>query len=151
AARGWSRGPTLPTLEQVTQCYLLNGRCRLEVVLVDVLRREGERRPHHDDGLVAVALDDRVLAGRARRERLAELAGQLAGDDVVGDVGREIAELRLVPEAELVRAARLDVLAHVVREAEPGELHLAALVLLLELLRRGLDAHGGRSDDHLQV
>jgi hypothetical protein len=63
----------------------------------------------------------------------------------------QVAEILLVPEREGPSTTCLDVLPHVVRQTESGQLDRAALPFLLQFLRGGLDADGRRRDDALQV
>src|SRR5207245_7483132 len=85
------------------------------------------------------------------RERLAEAAVELLRYHVVRDIGRQVPQVLFVPEPELLRAALLDVLAHVVRQAKPGQSDALALALLLELLSRCLDTDGRRGNDPLEL
>src|SRR5215208_4560709 len=98
----------------------------LEVELVDVALVERCQRAEHDLAVLA----DRVVAQPAGLELLALLAGDTPGDERRGGLAGEIADVLGHPQLELVDRAVLDVLAHLVREAEPGQLDLA-------LLRRG--------------
>src|SRR5262249_56264453 len=84
-------------------------------------------------------------------EGLAGLPGDAAGGVVHGRVAGEVAEVGRVPQLEGRDRAVLDVLAQLVRRAEPGQLHLAAVLRGVEHGRRGGDPDGGRRDDALQV
>src|SRR5215203_4015879 len=98
----------------------------LEVEVVDVALVERCQRAEHDLAVLA----DRVVAQAARLELLALLAGDAPGHERGRGLAGEVADVLRDPQLELVDRAVLDVLAHLVREAEPRELDLA-------LLRRG--------------
>ncbi|EGJ74193.1 putative rhamnose ABC transporter, rhamnose-binding protein [Streptomyces sp. Tu6071] len=116
------------------------------MVVADVLGVEDGRlaEAHH------AVLADRERAEVAGFEGLALLARDLPGLQRDGGVRGERAELRRVPQLEGVDRAVLDVRAHVVGGAEPGELDLALVLRAGEVLRRRLDADRGRRDDPLQ-
>src|SRR3954454_24026630 len=97
-----------------------------EVELVDVALVERRQRAEHDLAVLA----DRVLAETPGLELLALLAADAPGHERRGGLAGEVADVLGDPELELVHRAVLHVLAHLVREAEPGQLDLA-------LLRRG--------------
>src|SRR3954468_860356 len=97
-----------------------------EVELVDVALVERRQRAEHDLAVLA----DRVLAETSGLELLPLLAADTPGHEHSGGLAREVADVLGDPELELVHGPVFDVLAHLVREAEPGQLDLA-------LLRRG--------------
>src|SRR3954463_179471 len=119
----------------------------LEVELVDVALVE--RRQRAEDDLAVGA--DRVLAETPGLELLALLAADAPGHERGGGLAGEVADVLRDPQLELVHGAVLDELAHLVREAEPGQLDLALLRRGREVARGGGDAHRGRGDDALQV
>src|SRR5438132_1677793 len=119
----------------------------LEVELVDVRLVEDERRPEEHRALRA----DLVLAESARGERLARLAGQRARRDVHSRVRGKVAEVGGIPELERYDRAVFDVLAQLVRRAEPGQLDLPAVLRRVEHCRCCGDPDGRRRDDALEV
>src|SRR3954468_17294738 len=119
----------------------------LEVELVDVALVERRQRAEHDLPVLA----DRVLAETPGLELLALLAADAPGHQRGGGLAGEVADVLRDPQLELVHGAVLDELAHLVREAEPGQLDLALLRRGREVARGGGDAHRGRGDDALQV
>src|SRR5215213_10051536 len=119
----------------------------LEVELVDVALVERRQRPEDDLAVGA----DRVLAEAAGLELLALLAGDAPGYERCRGLAGQVADVLRDPQLELVHGAVLDVLAHLVREAEPGQLDLALLRRGRQVARGGGDAHRGRGDDALQV
>src|SRR3954451_14637677 len=120
---------------------------RLEIELADVLLVERRQRPEHD---LAVG-PDRVLAEAPGGERLARLAGDAAGRERRGGLAGEVADVLRDPQLELVDRAVLDELAHLVGEAEAGQLDLALLRRLAQVARGRRDADRRRRDDALQV
>src|SRR5437763_1464514 len=100
----------------------------LEVELVDVLDREGERRPEDHLRPSVRALDDLVRAELAGLERLADLARDRPFGERGDRVAREVAEVLGVPERERRHRAVVDVLLHLARQAEARE-HDLLLVL----------------------
>ena len=84
-------------------------------------------------------------------ERLAGGAGDLALDQLVGDVIGEVAKVRDAPQAEDRGRAVLDERAHVVREPEAGHLDRVGLAGSRDHLGRREDADRGRRDDDLEV
>src|SRR5918992_2512885 len=119
----------------------------LEVELVDVVLVEGRQRAEHNLAVGA----DRVLAEAPGGELLALLAGDAARDERGGGLAGEVADVLGHPQLELVDRPVLDELAHLVREAEPGELDLALLGRGREVAGGGRDADGGGGDDALEV
>src|SRR3954454_10090109 len=109
---------------------------RSEVEIADVLLVERRQRPEHDLPVRA----DRVLAEPAGGERLARLARDAARRERRGGLTGEVPDVLGHPELELVDCAVLDELAHLVREAEAGQLDLALLRRLREIARGGRDA-----------
>src|SRR3954468_20708991 len=118
-----------------------------EVELVDVLLAERRQRAEHDLAVRA----DLVLAQPAGGERLALLAGDAAGDERRRGLAGEGADALWHPELELVDGPVVHELAHLVREAEPGQLDLALLGRLREVPRGRRDPNRGRRDDALEV
>src|SRR5207248_2277216 len=100
----------------------------LEVELVDVLDREGERRPENHLRPAVRAIDDLVVAELAGRERLADLARDLALGQRDDRVAREVTEVLRVPQRERLHRAVVHVLLHLARQAEARQ-HDLALVL----------------------
>src|SRR3954463_10549979 len=90
----------------------------LEVEVVDVVGLEGRQRAEHDLAVGA----DRVVTETAGLELLTLLAGDPAGRQRGGRLAGEVAHVLGDPELELVDRAVLDDLAHLVREAEAGQL-----------------------------
>ncbi len=130
SARTFSRKHTRCT-ESPLSLRSRTGRC---------CRRRNHGRP--------AQVDHAVLADGVRRgaglEGLALLAGDLTrGQRDRGPCG-EVAESRRVPQLEGLDRAVLDVPAHVVRRAEPGQLDLALVRGARQVLGGGLDADGGR-------
>src|SRR3954454_7295921 len=119
----------------------------LEVELVDVPLVERRQRAEHDLAVRA----DLVLAQPAGGERLARLAGDASGDERRGGLAGEVADVLGHPELELVDGPVLHELAHLVREPQPGQLHLALLRRGGQVARGRRDAHRGRRDDALEV
>src|SRR5215213_8509102 len=119
----------------------------LEVVVVDVVGLEGRQRAEHDLAVGA----DRVLAETAGLELLALLAGDPARGERRGGLAGEVADVLGDPQLELVDRAVLDELAHLVREAEAGQLDLALLRRLRQVPRRRGDADRGGGDDAVEV
>src|SRR3954451_5313967 len=119
----------------------------LEVVVVDVVGVE--RRRWAEDHLAVLAY--RAIAELARLELLALGAGDLARRERRRRVRRQVAQLARVPQRELGHRAVLDELAHLVRRAQPGQLHLSLVRRGRQVPRRGRDAHRGRRDDALQI
>src|SRR4051794_12642702 len=95
----------------------------LEVELVDVALVECRQRAEHDLAVGA----DRVLAETSGLELLALLAADAPGHERRGGLPGQVADVLRDPQLELVHGAVLDVLAHLVREAQPGQLDLALL------------------------
>src|SRR4051812_36560281 len=119
----------------------------LEVELRDVLLVE--RRQRAEDDLPVVA--DRVLPEAPGGERLARLAGDAPGDQRRRGLAGEVADVLGHPELELVDGPVLDELAHLVREAETGQLDRALLRRGGQVARGRGHADRGRRDDALQV
>src|SRR3954449_12144435 len=119
----------------------------LEVELVDVALVERRQRAEHNLAVLA----DRVLAETPGLELLALLAADAARDERRRGLPGEVADVLGHPQLELVHGAVLDVLAHLVREAEPGELDLALLRRRRQVARGRGHAHRGRGDDALEV
>src|SRR3954470_16312912 len=120
---------------------------RSEVEVVDVVGVELERVAEQHRAVRA----DRERAQVTGVEGVALLAGDVAVDQGLGGVRREGAEVGRVPERELGDGAVLDVVAHLVRRAEPGQHDLALGVGGGEVAGSGRDADGGRRDDALEV
>src|SRR5262249_45390709 len=97
------------------------------------------------------ALLHRALAQATGDERLARLACQLAGEQVVYDVLRQVPEVALVPEPDLLDAARLHVRPHLVRQAETRHADAAALSRLRDDAGGSGDADRRRGDDALEL
>src|SRR3954468_18407587 len=119
----------------------------LEVELVDVALVERRERAEHDLAVGA----DRVLAETPGLELLALLAADATGHERRGGLAGEVADVLRNPQLELFHRAVLDVLAHLVREAEPGQLDLALLRRGRQIARGRGDAHRGRGDDAFQI
>src|SRR5262249_22703230 len=107
------------------------GGPRLEGELPDVLLVERRQRPEHD----LVVRADRVLAEAAGGERLARLAGDPPGLERRRRLAGEVPDVLGHPELELVDRAVLHELAHLVGEAEAGQLDLALLRRLRQVAR----------------
>ena len=75
----------------------------------------------------------------------------VAVDQRARGVRRQVAEVLGVPERELLDGAVLDVVAHLVRRAEPGQRDLALRVRGRQVAGRSGDADRGGRDDALQV
>src|SRR4051812_11527252 len=120
---------------------------RSEVELADVLLVERRQRAEHDLAVGA----DRVLAEPPGGERLARLARDAARRERRGGLAGEVADVLGHPKLELVDRPVVDELAHLVGEAEAGQLDLALLRRLRQVARGGRDADGRRRDDALQV
>src|SRR3954447_8279647 len=118
-----------------------------EVEVVDVVLGERRQRAEHDLAVGA----DRVVAQPAGGELLALLAGDPPGDERRRGLAGEVADVLGHPQLELVDRPVLDELAHLVREAEPGELDLALLRRGRQVPRRRGHAHRRRRDDALEV
>ena len=108
-----------------------------------------ERRQRAEHDLTVGA--DRVLAEPPGLELLALLAGDPPGDERRGGLAGEVADVLGHPELELLDGPVLDELAHLVREAQAGQLDLALLRRGRQVARGRGDAHRGRGDDALQV
>src|SRR5690242_13350218 len=106
-----------------------------EVELVDVVGGELGRRAEDDLAVLA----DRVVAELAGGELVALLAGDLTGGQRGAGVGGQVTDVGRVPQGELLDGAVLDVLPHLVRQAEAGDGDLA-------LVRGRADVAGRRRD-----
>src|SRR5918994_600834 len=109
----------------------------LEVVLVDVLLGEDERRPEKN-----LVLGDQLDLAETTGLKASRL-GQVTFELCIGDVHRQVAEVDRVPEDKLLYGARLEVGLHVVRGREAGDGHLALEPFLLDGLGRTGQGHGG--------
>src|SRR6185437_5165587 len=96
----------------------------LEVELGDVGGVEDEGRAEQD----RVVRADRVAAELAGGELVAGAALDLAGGQLDGGVGGQVAQVGRVPQLELLARAVGDVLLHLVRGAQAGERDLAAVL-----------------------
>src|SRR5438045_5759338 len=123
----------------------------LEVEVVDVLDGERERRSENHLRPLVRAPDDVVLAELSGRERLADLARDLAVGKRRDRVPREVAEVPRIPELERRDGVVMDVLLHLARQAEACEHDLLLVLGGGEVLRRRRDAYGRRRLDPLQV
>src|SRR5207302_9749158 len=119
----------------------------LEVELVDVLDREGERRPENHLRPAVWALDDRVLAELAGGERLADLARDAAVGQRGDRVAREVPEILGVPEGERLHRAVVYVLLHLARQPEARQRDLPLVLRVGEVLRGRRDADRRRRLD----
>src|ERR671914_1228107 len=119
----------------------------LEVELVDVVGVERRQRAEHDLAVGA----DRVLAQPPGGELLTLRAGDAPGDQRRRGLAREIADVLGHPQLELLDGAVLYELAHLIREAQPGQLDLALLRRGREIARGCGDSDRRRRDDPLEV
>src|SRR5690349_15089830 len=131
-------GPPAPRPEAGGLMWTDVTRRLLEVEVVDVVGLEGRQRAEHDLAVGA----DRVLAETAGLELLALLAGDPARGERRSGLTGEVADVLRDPQLELVDGPVLDELAHLVREAQAGQLDLALLRRLGQVARRGGHAHG---------
>src|SRR5882724_7520270 len=123
----------------------------LELELVDVLDRERKRRSENNLWPLVRAVDDLVLAELAGRERLADLAGDLAVRERHNRVAREIPEVLGVPELECSHRFVMHVLLHLARQAEAREHDLPLVLRRGEVLRGRRDSDSRGRLDPLQV
>src|SRR5215211_666060 len=107
----------------------------LEVVLVDVLLGEDERRP--EKNLVLGEHLDLAEPTRLEGPRL----GQVALDLGVGHVHGQVAEVHSVPEGELLDDSFVDVGLHLVWGRESGDADLAPKTDLLYRHSRARQGH----------
>src|SRR6266545_3041707 len=123
----------------------------LELELVDVLDGERKRRSENNLRSLVRAVDDLVLAELAGRERLADLAGDLAVGERRNRVAREIPEVLGVPELERSHRLVMHVLLHLARQAEAREHDLPLVLRGGKVLRGRRDPDGRGRLDPLQV
>src|SRR5712691_11628071 len=138
-------------LEEAPRCAAPPRLRALEVELVDVLDREGERRPEDHLRLPVRAFDDLVLAELAGRERLADLARDRALGECGDRVARQVPEILGVPERERRHRAVVHVLLHLARQAETGERNRLLVLRGREVLRGRGDPDRRRRLDALQA
>src|ERR1700712_1881532 len=139
APRGWGPG--------AGRFLTGTGRTTSEVEVADVLGVEDVRLAEQH-GCVGADLE---LAEVAGGERVTLLAGDRAIDQRGGGVGSQGAQVFRVPQGEGVDGAVGDVVAHVVRRAEPGQLDLALVVRRLQVAGGRGDADRRGRDDALEV
>src|SRR3954468_22763853 len=116
-------------------------------IFADVRLVEGEGLRHHDDAVFA----DLDLAHTAGGDLVTRHAFDGALDQVVGDLGRRVAEVDRVPDGERLGGAGIDRRLHLRRQTQTGDVDLADKVLVGHGLGGGDDADGGRRDDTLEV
>src|SRR5918999_5501766 len=115
---------------------------RSELELVDVCPRECERR-YADDHAVS---PHRAPTGLPSAVRLPGPAGDVALDDGVRGVHRDVAEVDHVPESDLANASGLHVAPHLARKPETRQPDVA-LPLLRQHPSGSRDSDRRRRDD----
>src|SRR5262249_24532866 len=150
-ARSGAESVDVIVVSEGRRCRRPSRRGRLELELVDVRNRERVRRPEDYLRALVGAVDDRVLAELAGRERLADLPGDLALRERRNGVASEVPEILGVPERERLHGPVVDVLLHLAWQPEARQ-HDLVLVFRGREVRAGRrDADRGRRLDPLQV
>ena len=107
-----------------------------KVVVVDIARIEGGRRPKNDLAVLA----DGPLAELAGLKRFALLAADRARRQVRRGISGQIAQLTWIPQLERLDRAVLDERSHLVRCAKSRQHDLPFLRRSRQVARRGRDA-----------
>src|SRR5262245_776673 len=116
-------------------------RKRSEVVVVDVRRVEGGQTVARVD---LALVEDLHVAEALDRERRARFRSEAVLDHGDREIGSDETLFERIPELHRRNRFALDEAAHLVRRAATRDSHLVRLALVLDDLRGGGDAYGGR-------